>query len=85
MPVVFPGAPNLRAVPGTNIYGVALPTVEGIIATLQHVGAAPGSRDAYGREVCICADLFSSGSCSDVMKLNRQSFLVDLQATIELS
>lgn len=51
MPVVLAGAPNLRAVPGTNVYGVALPTVDGIRGTLRHVGAAPATRDAHGREV----------------------------------
>lgn len=48
------GAPNLRAVPGTNVYGVGLPTVAGICATLAHVGAAPSTAAASGDEVSQC-------------------------------
>lgn len=51
VPVLQPGAPNLRAVPGTNVYGVGLPTVAGIRATLAHVGAAPGTQSPTGHEV----------------------------------
>ena len=49
-----PGAPNLRAVPGTNVYGVGLPTVAGIRATLAHVGAAPSTTAPSGDEVSQC-------------------------------
>ena len=52
IPAVVPGAPNFRGVPGFNVYGVSLPTVEGIKATLAHVGAAPGTTDKHGNEVC---------------------------------
>jgi hypothetical protein len=51
VPVLQQGAPNLRAVPGTNVYGVGLPTVAGIRATLAHVGAAPGTKAPSGDEV----------------------------------
>ena len=49
---MVPGAPNFRGVPGFNVYGVSLPTVEGIKATLALVGAAPGTTDKHGKEVC---------------------------------
>lgn len=62
VPVVLPGAPNLRAVPGTNVYGVALPTLDGIRGTLRHVGAAPGSRDAHGREVGVMLSVKASSA-----------------------
>lgn len=39
LPNTIPGAPNFRGVPGQNVYGSALPTVEGIKAVLTHVGA----------------------------------------------
>ena len=51
IPAVVPGAPNFRGVPGFNVYGVSLPTVEGIKATLALVGAAPGTTDKHGNEV----------------------------------
>lgn len=51
IPAVLPGAPNFRGVPGFNVYGVGLPTVEGIKATLGYVGAAPGSLNKHGQEV----------------------------------
>ena len=50
LPNIVPGAPNFRGVPGQNVYGSALPTVEGIKEVLQHVGAASNSRDK--RQVC---------------------------------
>ena len=56
IPAVVPGAPNFRGVPGFNVYGVSLPTVEGIKATLALVGAAPGTTDKHGNE----ARLFQS-------------------------
>ena len=55
IPAVLPGAPNFRGVPGFNVYGVGLPTVEGIKATLAHVGAAPGTSNKHGQEVLPCA------------------------------
>ncbi len=60
IPATVPGAPNFRGVPGFNVYGVSLPTVEGIKATLAHVGAAPGTTDKHGKEarapMLHCAD-----------------------------
>ena len=43
LPNTIPGAPNFRGVPGQNVYGSALPTVDGIKEVLDHVGAAPRS------------------------------------------
>lgn len=43
LPNTIPGAPNFRGVPGQNVYGSALPTVDGIKEVLDHVGAAPKS------------------------------------------
>ncbi|KAL3150044.1 hypothetical protein ABBQ38_013395 [Trebouxia sp. C0009 RCD-2024] len=43
LPNTIPGAPNFRVVPGQNVYGSALPTVDGIKEVLDHVGAAPRS------------------------------------------
>lgn len=40
LPNIVPGAPNFRGVPGQNVYGSALPTVDGIKEVLRHVGAA---------------------------------------------
>ncbi|MEW6278584.1 MAG: hypothetical protein AB1758_08190, partial [Candidatus Eremiobacterota bacterium] len=39
IPVSIPGAPNYRQVQGTDIHGVAQPTVEGLRAVLREVGA----------------------------------------------
>ena len=50
---MVPGAPNFRGVPGFNVYGVSLPTVEGIKATLALVGAAPGTTDKHGKEASL--------------------------------
>ncbi|HIB66825.1 MAG TPA: hypothetical protein EYO33_17335, partial [Phycisphaerales bacterium] len=35
----IPGAPNFRQVEGTNVYGVAQPTIEGLRAVLDRTGA----------------------------------------------
>lgn len=35
------GAPNFRQVPGTNVYGVAQPTVSGLKSVLKEMNAAP--------------------------------------------
>lgn len=53
LPDTIPGAPNFRGVPGQNVYGSALPTVEGIKEVLKHVGAASEARDK--RKVCSIA------------------------------
>ena len=51
LPNTIPGAPNFRGVPGQNVFGSALPTVDGIKAVLMHVGA---SSDTSGkRKVCV--------------------------------
>ena len=50
LPDTIPGAPNFRGVPGQNVYGSALPTVEGIKEVLKHVGAASDARDK--QKVC---------------------------------
>ena len=49
LPNIIPGAPNFRVVPGQNVYGSALPTVDGIREVLKHVGAAA---DFNKRKVC---------------------------------
>ena len=45
LPNTIPGAPNFRGVPGQNVFGSALPTVDGIRAVLMHVGAAAETAD----------------------------------------
>ena len=45
LPNIIPGAPNFRGVPGQNVYGSALPTVEGIKAVLTHVGAGASTHN----------------------------------------
>ena len=45
LPDTIPGAPNFRGVPGQNVYGSALPTVEGIKEVLKHVGAGADAHD----------------------------------------
>ena len=37
------GAPNTRSVPGQNVFGSAMPTVEGIRNVLHHVACDPTS------------------------------------------
>lgn len=37
-----PGAPNFRKVSGVNVYGVAIPTVRGVLNVLRMLGAASG-------------------------------------------
>lgn len=51
LPNIIPGAPNFRGVPGQNVFGSALPTVEGIKAVLTHVGAA--AETCGKRKVCL--------------------------------
>jgi hypothetical protein len=43
LPLQIEGAPNTRSVNGQNVYGSAMPTVEGIKNVLDHVGCAPSS------------------------------------------
>ncbi|KAK9808828.1 hypothetical protein WJX72_004439 [[Myrmecia] bisecta] len=42
---IVPGAPNFRGVPGQNVYGSGLPTVNGIRAALVHVGCVPSTSE----------------------------------------
>jgi hypothetical protein len=58
LPNTIPGAPNFRGVPGQNVFGSALPTVEGIKAVLTHVGAASDAHDK--RKVCFHCSIQSS-------------------------
>ncbi|KAK9861491.1 hypothetical protein WJX84_004658 [Apatococcus fuscideae] len=46
LPEVVQGAPNFRGAQGFNVYGSALPTVDGIRRTLQQVNCQPGSQQA---------------------------------------
>ena len=55
LPNIIPGAPNFRGVPGQNVYGSALPTVDGIKEVLEHIGAASRSHDK--RQVCLLSSL----------------------------
>jgi hypothetical protein len=45
LPLLFPGAPNFRAVPGVGVWGGAIPTTDGIRAVLRGIGAAPTVED----------------------------------------
>lgn len=48
LPLQIEGAPNTRSVSGQNVYGSAMPTVEGIKNVLRHVGCAPSSDQQVG-------------------------------------
>lgn len=52
LPEVVQGAPNFRGARGFNVYGSALPTVDGIRRTLQQVNCQPASQQADGEQVC---------------------------------
>lgn len=51
LPATFPGAPNFREVQGMRVFGGAIPTVAGMRAVLEHVGAGPESTPLNGRQV----------------------------------
>jgi hypothetical protein len=40
--VLIDGAPNFRKVDGLQVYGVAIPTIDGVQNVLKHLGANPG-------------------------------------------
>lgn len=52
LPEVVQGAPNFRGARGFNVYGSALPTVDGIRRTLQQVNCQPASQQADSEQVC---------------------------------
>ena len=52
LPEVVQGAPNFRGAQGFNVYGSALPTVDGIRRTLEQVNCQPGSQQAASEQVC---------------------------------
>lgn len=43
------GAPNFRGVPGQQVHGSAMPTLEGMKRVLDHVGCGPTSTPASGQ------------------------------------
>jgi hypothetical protein len=51
VPANVPGAPNFWGVPNHNVYGSALPTVEGVRGVLEAVGCAPAVHNREGEEV----------------------------------
>ena len=50
LPLIFPGAPNFRAVPGVGIFGGAIPTIDGIRSVLKGLGAAPSKEMSRASE-----------------------------------
>ncbi|KAJ8748544.1 hypothetical protein K2173_003445 [Erythroxylum novogranatense] len=47
LPERVEGAPNFREVPGFPVYGVANPTVNGILAVIQRIGSLKGGRPVF--------------------------------------
>ncbi len=54
LPEVVPGAPNFRGAQGFNVYGSALPTVDGIRRALEQVKCQPGSQQGATEQVDDC-------------------------------
>ncbi|KAL6515754.1 hypothetical protein OROHE_018452 [Orobanche hederae] len=44
LPERVEGAPSFREIPGFTVYGVAIPTVDGIRSVIQRVGSSKGCR-----------------------------------------
>jgi hypothetical protein len=42
LPERVDGAPNFREVPGFPVYGVANPTIDGILSVIQRIGSSKG-------------------------------------------
>ncbi|KAH8517096.1 hypothetical protein H0E87_005155 [Populus deltoides] len=50
LPERVDGAPNFREVPGFPVYGVANPTIDGILSVIQRIGSSKGGCPGIGRE-----------------------------------
>lgn len=59
IPQIIEGAPNFRQAPGLPVYGVALPTVDGIKDILEQVNAGPSMTDEVER--CFCTPALAKG------------------------
>ncbi|KAL6500192.1 hypothetical protein OROHE_025558 [Orobanche hederae] len=47
LPERVEGAPSFREIPGFTVYGVAIPTVDGIRSVIQRVGSSKGGRPVF--------------------------------------
>ncbi|RAL42001.1 hypothetical protein DM860_018175 [Cuscuta australis] len=47
LPERLEGAPNFREIPGFPVYGVANPTVSGILSVIQRIGSSKGGRPVF--------------------------------------
>ncbi|CAH9140358.1 unnamed protein product [Cuscuta epithymum] len=47
LPERLEGAPNFREIPGFPVYGVANPTVSGILSVIQRIGSCKGGRPVF--------------------------------------
>lgn len=47
LPERVEGAPNFREIPGFPVYGVANPTVDGILSVIQRIGSCKGGRPVF--------------------------------------
>uniref|UniRef100_A0A2P2MFN3 Uncharacterized protein MANES_01G236800 n=1 Tax=Rhizophora mucronata TaxID=61149 RepID=A0A2P2MFN3_RHIMU len=47
LPEKVEGAPNFREVPGFPVYGVANPTVDGILSVIRRIGSSKGGRPVF--------------------------------------
>ncbi|KAL3652986.1 hypothetical protein CASFOL_002667 [Castilleja foliolosa] len=47
LPERVDGAPNFREIPGLPVYGVAIPTVDGIRSVIQRIGSSKGGRPVF--------------------------------------
>ncbi|EEF47124.1 conserved hypothetical protein [Ricinus communis] len=47
LPERVEGAPNFREVPGFPVYGVANPTIDGILSVIQRIGSSKGGRPIF--------------------------------------
>ncbi|GER55121.1 paladin [Striga asiatica] len=47
LPERVEGAPNFREIPGFPVYGVAIPTVDGIRLVIQRIGSSKGGRPVF--------------------------------------
>ncbi|CAN1855732.1 PALD1 [Linum perenne] len=47
LPERVEGAPNFREVPGFPVYGVANPTIDGIVSVIKRIGRSKGSRPVF--------------------------------------
>ena len=47
LPERVEGAPNFREIPGFPVYGVANPTVDGILSVIHRIGSSKGGRPIF--------------------------------------